>query len=340
MAASINLKIDTNFAQASADLKAFGNVTEAQAKKIKDYVDNFKSTQLDNFEGSQKRLNAAIKATRGPLEANKTSYRNYQRQIERLIKNGLDPESDQIKRLTKEYKKLENEINDSTKAEKKHSAMSKVNAASMVIVAQAAIRVGEKIFDIGKMFVDAASEAEETQNKFDVVFQGIETDAVSATDALAEGFGLSHQAAQDLLAGTGDLLVGFGFTRDAALDLSTDVQNLAGDLASFQNLETKDVSDRITKALTGETESLKALGVVIRQDTKEYKDRIKAMMEAEGVNITQAKSLVNLQIITEQSTNAIGDFERSQDSFANQSRIAKAATEDLMTEMGRNLLRS
>ena len=61
-------------------------------------------------------------------------------------------------------------------------------------------------------------------------------------------------------------------------------------------------------------------------------------MEAEGVSITQAKSLVNLQIIAEQSTNAIGDFARSQESFANQSRIAKAATEDLKSEIGQALL--
>jgi hypothetical protein len=338
MAASINLKIDTNFAQASADLKAFGNVSEAQAKKIENYVKSFKSEQLDAFEQRQKRTSAAIKATRGPVAALTSDYKAYQRRIEQLIRNGLDPESDEVQRLVKEYKKLSKEIDDATAAENKHKKASALNAASMVFLAGQAINVAEKIFDMGKVFIDAGSDAEETQNKFDVVFQGIEADAVDATEALATGFGLSQQAAQDLLAGTGDLLVGFGFTRDAALELSTDVQDLAGDLASFQNLETADVSDRITKALTGETESLKALGVVIRQDTKEYKDRIAAVMEAENVSITQAKSLVNLAIITEQSANAIGDFERSQDSFANQSKITQAAVEDFKVALGDALL--
>lgn len=338
MAASINLKIDTNFAQASADLKAFGNLSEAQAAKIEKYVKSFKSEQLDAFEQRQKRTSAAIKATRGPVDALTSDYKAYQRRIEQLIKNGLDPESDEVQRLVKRYKQLSKEIDDATKAEKKHEKASALNAASMVFLAGQAINVAEKIFDIGKVFVDAASDAEETQNKFDVVFRDMKQNAEDTATALADGFGLSEQAAKDLLAGTGDLLAGFGFTQEAALELSTDVQNLAGDLASFQNLETADVSDRITKALTGETESLKALGVVIRQDTKEYKDRIAAVMEAENVNITQAKSLVNLAIITEQSANAIGDFARSQDSFANQTRIAQAATEDLKAAMGEALL--
>jgi hypothetical protein len=149
---------------------------------------------------------------------------------------------------------------------------------------------------------------------------------------------LSRQAADELLASTGDLLTGFGFTQDAALEYADAAAQLAADLGSFQNLETADVLDRINKAATGEVESLKALGVVIRQDTQEYKDLVASIQLAEGATLTQAKALANLQIITEQSQNAIGDFERSQDSFANTQRTTQAALEDLKATLGEGLL--
>ena len=67
---------------------------------------------------------------------------------------------------------------------------------------------------------------------FDVVLL---KQAEETAHTFKESFGLSEQSAKDLLSSTGDLLVGFGFTEESALGLSTQVNQLAVDLASFTN---------------------------------------------------------------------------------------------------------
>jgi len=194
---------------------------------------------------------------------------------------------------------------------------------------------------IGGASILAASNFEETEARFLTVFQGIEDAAEASAQGLQDSFGQSARSARELLGRTGDLLVGFGFTRDAALNLSTDVNELAVDLASFNNVQggAERASQALTSALLGETESLKSLGIVIRQEA--VQDRVD-LMRATGELTTetdlQAKAIATYDLIIEQSGNAIGDYERTQDSFANSTRELRAAFEDLRVEIGEKLL--
>ena len=197
-----------------------------------------------------------------------------------------------------------------------------------------------KIAQLGGAVINAASNAEETGNKFKVVFRDISADAEAAAKNLADNFGLSSTAAKTLLSDTGDLLSGFGFTQESALDLSTQVNELAVDLASFTNFSggAEGASEALTKALLGERESVKALGISILD--ADVKARVLEQSQ-EGLTFEterQAKAFATLSIAQEQSKNAIGDFERSSASFANQQRIAAAATDDLKVALGQSLL--
>lgn len=188
--------------------------------------------------------------------------------------------------------------------------------------------------------VKLASDFEETQGKFNVVFSSLQEKANETASNFQKNFGLSGLAARQLLSNTGDLLTGFGFSQDAAFSLSTQVNELAADLASFSNFEggTKGASEALTKALLGEAESAKSLGIVIQQNTKEFRQQVEAQMAATGQTALQAKAIVILRQATEQSKNAIGDFARTQDSFANQTRITKARLEDLAVQIGTILM--
>src|SRR5690554_1029718 len=112
-----------------------------------------------------------------------------------------------------------------------------------------------------------ARDADEIRSKFDQVFISIKEGANEIADSFSKNFGLAGSTARDLLSQTGDLLIGFGFTEQQALDLSLQINELAQDLTSFTNFEggAKDASLSLTKALLGETESAKKLGIVIRQ---------------------------------------------------------------------------
>jgi hypothetical protein len=210
-------------------------------------------------------------------------------------------------------------------------------ALKSIGIAALAVGAAKAIGRLGSNLIQAASDAEETANKFGVTFQGVQGAAQDTARNLAENFGLAQTEAESLLANTGDLLTGFGFTRESALDLSTQVQELAVDLASFTNFSggAEGASQALTKALLGERESLKTLGIAITQADI---DRLAEDKGIVGELTRQQQAALTLQLAVEQSGNAIGDFERSQASFANQSRIANARVQDIAESLGGALL--
>lgn len=190
-------------------------------------------------------------------------------------------------------------------------------------IATAAFFAFRKALSIATQAKNLARDAEEIKNKFDVVFETIKAKANKTAEVLASSFQLANSTAKELLGNTGDILVGFGFTEDAALDLSKRVTELSVDLASFTNFEggAARASEALTKAILGETESAKALGIVLRQGTKEFKASVKALQESEGMTYNQAMATTLLNEAYRQSTKAIGDFERTSGSLANQEKI-------------------
>lgn len=198
-----------------------------------------------------------------------------------------------------------------------------------------AIYAGGKLISLG-------SDLEETTNKFNTVFSNLPTESKKATDELVKNFGFAEKSAIDLLGSTGDLLTGFGFTQKQALKLSNSVQELSVDLASFQNLKggAKEASTRLTKALLGETESAKSLGIVIRQNTDEFRKQVKELQTSKNLTETQAKAMIILAQATEQSKNAIGDFAKTQDQFANASRVLNERLSGVADQLGIIVLRS
>jgi hypothetical protein len=196
---------------------------------------------------------------------------------------------------------------------------------------------GKAVIDLGLKLGNIASDAEETNNKFAVTFSGIRDEAEATAKNLSDNFGLSTLASKTLLSSTGDLLTGFGFTQEASLDLSNQVNELAVDLASFTNFSggAEGASAALTKALLGERESVKSLGISIMEAD------IKQLAEDKGIvgELTrQQKAMLTLEIAVSQSKNAIGDFARSQDAYANQKRIFEGNLEDLAVKLGDRLL--
>ena len=175
---------------------------------------------------------------------------------------------------------------------------------------------------IGAYFVKLASDAEEIDSKFRVTFRNVIDNATAAMNELDKAYGMNATEAKKLMSGTGDLLTGFGFAQEEALDLSFQVQKLAVDLASFQNLEggATRASEALTKAMLGERESAKLLGIVIREEDVQARILENQKKGLRYATENQAKAYAVLQIAMEQSKNAIGDYARTEHSFANRLR--------------------
>jgi len=197
------------------------------------------------------------------------------------------------------------------------------------------------ILGMGAASLKAASDAFETSQKFGVVFDGINSAAEESAKKLANSYGLSKNESKALLSSTADLLTGFEFSKESALGLSSSVQELAVDLASFTNIEggAERASKALTKALLGERESVKELGIAILEE--DVKAKVKAM-EAAGAftneTMRQKKAMATLQIAISQSKNAIGDYARSSESVANRTRNLMARINDLAVSFGNILL--
>jgi len=194
------------------------------------------------------------------------------------------------------------------------------------------------ILGIGAAAVKLASDFQETQSKFNTVFRDISAQANNTARNLEKDFGLSSRAAMQLLGDTGDLLTGFGFTQEEALDLSNEVNKLAVDLASFTNFSggAEGASLALTKALLGERESIKQLGIAITEAD------LKRFAEEQGLVFKEldrvAKATLTFELAARQSANAIGDYARTSGSFANQTRKLRADLENLGVEIGQKLL--
>lgn len=193
---------------------------------------------------------------------------------------------------------------------------------------------------MGKRMIDAASDATETANKFNAVFDDVRGKANQVADDFAKNFGTAGSTARKLIGDTGDLLVGFGFTGDAALELSNKVNSLAADLTSFQNVEggVDAASAALTKALLGETESAKSLGIVIRQNTKEFRTQVKLTALTKGISEQQAKAIVILNQAQQQSKKAIGDVNRTWEDYASVVRRNDEATKELSERFGKLMI--
>jgi len=194
------------------------------------------------------------------------------------------------------------------------------------------------ILGLGAASLKLASDFEETDAKFKTVFSSIQAEAEQTAQVFADSFGLSDLAAKQLLSNTGDLLVGFGFTEKSALDLSKQVNELAVDLASFTNFSggAEGASAALTKALLGERESIKSLGIAITEtDLKKFADD-QGLVWKELDRV--AKAQLTFDLALKQSSKAVGDFERTQDGFANQVRITKGELTDAAISLGEHLL--
>jgi hypothetical protein len=244
--------------------------------------------------------------------------------------------------LKNDVLKVEKNLANITKASKKVSKDSTLTFGKLknVLVGLGAIEVGRRLISGFASLIKKASDAAETTSKLRVVFRGLGKEADAATKDLIENYGLSSKGAQQLLGDTGDLLSGFGFQRQESLKLSIATQKLAVDLASFTNFAggAEGASQALTKALLGERESVKALGISILET--DVQNEI-FQLRQEGLTFEterQAKAFATLRIAQRQSANAIGDFARTSQGFANQLRILRARLDDIFTELGSKFL--
>ena len=184
--------------------------------------------------------------------------------------------------------------------------------------------------------VNAASDFTEANNKMLTVFKAIPAEARAARDHLVDAYHMSYREAAQLLGATGDILTGLGMEQKAALDLSLQVNKLASDLASFNNIQggAEQVAHALTTGLLGEREAMKTYGIVIDEAMVKGELRAKGLENLTGLALKAARAEVTMTLALTQSKNALGDVARTQDDYANIKRRITAQTENLAMKLG------
>ena len=188
--------------------------------------------------------------------------------------------------------------------------------------------------------IKAASDSNETYSKFNTVFKEVGSSANKMANELSDSFGLSSTKARQLLGDTGDMLSGFGFASESALELSGEVQKLAVDLASFTNYSggAEGASEALTKGLLGEREMMKSLGIAISEELLKEELVAQGKDKLTGMALKQAKAEATLKLAMDQSKNALGDYARTSDQYANLGRQMESVNADIAGGLVKTLL--
>ena len=166
-----------------------------------------------------------------------------------------------------------------------------------------------------------ASDYNESLNKIEVAFKSSSKTVGDWSKNTIDKFGIASGTALDRAALFGDMATSMGFTTNKAASMSTSLVGLAADLASFKNIQIDVAQTALAGVFTGETESLKRLGIVMTEtNLQEYaysqniNKRIDKMSQAEKV-------MLRYNYVLNVTKNAQGDFERTGGGAANQLRM-------------------
>lgn len=186
--------------------------------------------------------------------------------------------------------------------------------------------------------VNLGSDAEESANAFSVTFKEATDSLTGFVEDFSTKAGFTTAELQQLLSFTGGVVNGMGASAEASSEFAKQIAVLSGDIGSLRNIDPSDVLERITKALTGEREGLKQLGIVLKQTTVDQKALSMTNKSAVSELTELERAQATLTLIQEHSSDALGDLDRTSDGFANTQRRLKAELRETATEMGNALM--
>lgn len=190
----------------------------------------------------------------------------------------------------------------------------------------------------GAASIKLASDMQESLNKVNVAFGSSAQEVVNWSKDSVTSMGMASGSALDAAALFGDMGTSMGISQKEAAKMAMSLTQLGADLASFKNIPIEQAMSALNGVFTGETESLKMLGVVMTQTqleafalSKGITTNVKDMTEAEMVSLRYA-------FVLDRTKNAQGDFARTADGSANQMRVFTETLKEIGIQLGTIML--
>lgn len=261
--------------------------------------------------------------------------------IERDSRNGSRQVKKHLEEIGDQSKKTSSEMGDDFSngfASLKNSfsgGMSLIKKAGVMLAAAFGTK---KLIDFSKQCLELGSDLAEVQNVVDVTFPNMTAQVDKFAKSAAQSFGLSETMAKQYTGTFGAMAKAFGFTEKQAYDMGSTLTGLAGDVASFYNLSQDEAYTKIKSVFTGETESLKDLGVVMTQTALDSYALANGFGKTTSKMSEAEKVALRYSFVQNQLSAATGDFARTSDSWANQVRIMKLQMQSFMATIGQGLI--
>lgn len=186
--------------------------------------------------------------------------------------------------------------------------------------------------------IEVGSNVTEVQNVVDTAFKDLSWQADQWASNAMTNFGLSELSAKKYMGVFGQMSNAMGITGKAALDMAENVTGLTGDVASFYNLGTDEAYTKLKSIWTGETETLKDLGVIMTQTNLDQYALNNGFGKTTAKMTEQEKVMLRYQYVTSALSNATGDFVKTQDSWANQTRILTLRFQQFKASLGKGFI--
>lgn len=186
--------------------------------------------------------------------------------------------------------------------------------------------------------IELGSNLTEVQNVVNVVFPTMNKKVNEFAQNAASTFGLSETMAKKFTGTFGAMANAFGFSEKESYKMSTALTGLAGDVASFYNISQDEAFTKLKSVFSGETETLKDLGIVMTQTALDQYALANGFGKTTSAMTEQEKVALRYAFVQQQLQNATGDFSRTSDQWANQIRILSLQFDSLKASIGQGLI--
>ena len=325
---------------------------------------------LKAITDDMKELTSAYQLEKSQLDKNASSYDKLALRLQ-FVRDAYDNYGDKVKVLEDELRALESAENrNETAIQKKRTELNnarrqmeeygksidevtkKMKTANWDDISKDLDKIGKSSTNAGKKMsiftagavagglkvTDMASDLEETMSKTEVVFDKSAKTVIDWSESSIESMGLAQQTALDMVSTYGDMGTSMEIPTEKAAEMGMELTKRAADLASFKNIKIDVANTALNAVYTGETESLKKLGVVMTQANLEQ-FALQQGMEKAYKEMTEAEKVqLRYSYVMEKTNNASGDFARTSDGYANSQRILAESLKQVGTELGQVLL--
>ena len=328
--------------------KQFADLQKS-TKGVKDIGKSIKGMENIKISGWQKfsKIFSTIKATTGGvLKAIKKLGSGFSA-MHSVIKNLSSSISKLFSNMTRLAAKATNAVVGSVKGitnafSRLKGESSGISGATLgiknLIKTAGGLMAAKGIVDFGKSAIELGSNITEVENVVDTAFGSMAGKAYNFAATAAEQFGLSELAAKQYSGTMMAMLKSSGVAQGAAADMSITLAGLAGDLASFYNIDTDEAFYKLRASIAGETEPLKALGINMNIVNLEAYAMSQGINKAYREMTLAEQSILRYNYILDKTKFAQGDFAKTSGSFANQLRLLRLNLQSISAIIGQGLI--